>query len=90
VATGQQLKQPIRSDPVERFAFAPDGKRLVTASYDGTVIVWDPAAMQEVVTLRRGGRNGPPSSVSFSDDGLVLAVSDQKGIVQVWQAARPN
>jgi WD40 repeat protein len=87
VATGQQLKQPIPSDPVERFAFTPDGKRLVTASYDGTVVVWDPAAMQEVVTLRRGGRNGPPSSVSFSDDGLVLAMSDQNGAVQVWQAA---
>ena len=90
LAAGQELKQPIRSDPVERFAFSPDGKRLVTAGYDGTVIVWDPNTMQEVVTLRRGGRNGPPSSVSFSDDGLILAVSDQNGVVQVWQAARPN
>ena len=85
LATQQQLKQPIGSDPIERFAFTPDGKRLVTASYDGAVIVWDPNTMQEVVTLRRSGRNGPPSSVSFSGDGLILAVSDQNGIVQVWQ-----
>lgn len=88
--TGQELKQPIRSEYIQRFAFAPDGKRLVTASYDGTVIIWDPGAMQEVVTLRRGGKNGPPSSVTFSDDGLILAVSDDGGAVQVWQGGKPS
>jgi WD40 repeat protein len=89
--TGQELKQPIRSDYVQRLAFAPDGKRLITASYDGTVILWDPGAMQEVVTLRRGGQNGgPPSSVSFSGDGLIVAVSDQDGAVKVWQGGEPR
>jgi WD40 repeat protein len=88
--TGQELKQPIRSDYVQRFAFTPDGKRLVTASYDGTVILWDPGTMQEVVTLRRGGQNGPPSSVSLSGDGLILAVSHEGGAVRVWQAGRPQ
>lgn len=88
--TGHELKQPIRSDYIQRFAFTPDGKRLITASYDGTVIIWDPGAMQEVVTLRRGGQNKPPSSVSFSGDGLTLAVSDEGGAVKVWQAGRPR
>jgi WD40 repeat protein len=87
--TGQELKQPIRSDYVQRLAFAPDGRRLITASYDGTVILWDPRTMQEVVTLRRGDHNGPPSSVSFSADGLILAVSDDSGAVEVWQAGKP-
>jgi len=90
LSTGQELKQPIRSDYVQRFAFAPDGKRLITASYDGTVILWDPGSMQEVVTLRRGGENAPPTSVSFSNDGLILAVSDDGGAVKVWQAGRPS
>lgn len=89
-ATGQQLKQSPGSDRVERLTFAPDGKRLVTVSYDGTVVLWEPNAMQEVVTLRRGGQNGPPSSVSFSHDGLILAVSNENGAVQVWQAAQPR
>ena len=88
--TSQELKQPIRSDYVQRFAFTPDGKRLITASYDGTVILWDPGAMEEVVTLRRGGQNAPPSSVSFSGDGLILAVSDEGGVVKVWQADQPQ
>lgn len=88
--TGQELKQPIGSDYVQRLAFAPDGKRLITVSYDGTVILWDPSTMREVVTLRRGGQNKPPTSVSFSGDGLILAVSDEGGAVKVWQAGQPQ
>jgi WD40 repeat protein len=90
MATGQELKQPIGSDPVQRLIFTPDGKRLVTASFDGAVVLWDPTTMQEVVTLRRGGRTGQPTSVSFSRDGLILAVSDVNGSVKVWQAGQPD
>jgi WD40 repeat protein len=85
--SGIELKQPISFDSVQRLAFAPDGKRLVTVSLDGAVVLWDPNDMQEVVTLRRGG--GEPSSVSFSRDGLTLAVSDVNGPVKVWQAGQP-
>jgi WD40 repeat protein len=90
LATGQQLKQPIGSDPVQRLIFTPDGKRLVTVSYDGAVVLSDPSTMQEVITLRRGGRSGQPTSVSFSADGLILAVSDASGAVRVWQAGQPR
>ncbi len=86
--TGKQLKQPIGSDSVQRFAFAPDGKRLVTVSLDGAVVLWDPNTMDEVVTIRKSGRSITPSSVTFSPDGLTLAVSDESG-VKVWQAAQP-
>lgn len=78
----------VHSDSVQRFAFTPDGKRLVTASFDGTVVLWDVNGMQEVVTLQRGG--GPPSSVSFSQNGLLLAVSNEEGAVRVWQAGQPS
>ena len=89
LATGQELKR-IGSDPVKRLIFAPDGKRLVTVSFDGTVVLWDPNSMQEVVTLRRGGRGKQPTSVSFSRDGLILAVSDESGAVKVWRAGQPS
>jgi WD40 repeat protein len=78
----------VHSDSVQRFAFSPDGKRLVAASLDGTVVVWDVPGMQEVITLQK--RGGPPSSVSFSKNGLVLAVSDENGAVRVWQAGQPS
>jgi WD40 repeat protein len=86
--SGKQLKQHIGSDSVQRFAFAPDGKRLVTVSLDGAVVLWDPNTMDEVVTIRKSGRSITPSSVTFSPDGLTLAVSDESG-VKVWQAAQP-
>jgi len=30
------------------------------------------------------------SSVSFSQNGLALVVSDENGAIRVWQAAQPN
>jgi WD40 repeat protein len=90
LASGTELNPGIHSDSVQRFAFSPDGKRLVTASFDGAVILWDPIKAQEIITLRRGGRDGSPSSVSFSSNGLTLAVSDERGAVRVWQAAQPS
>jgi len=84
----KELKQPIHSYYMERAAFTPDGKRLVTASFDGAIILWDVAEMQEVITLQR--RGDPPSSVTFSQNGLTLAVGDENGAVTVWQAARPD
>jgi len=87
VALGKELKQ-IRSDSIQRFAFSPDGKRLVTASFDGAVVLRDSSTMEEVITLRRSG--GAPSSMSFSQNGLALAVSDENGAIRVWQAGHPN
>jgi WD40 repeat protein len=87
-ASGKELRQLAHSDSVQRFAFTPDGKRLVTASLDGAVVLWDVIGMQEVITLRR--RGGQPSSVTFSQNGLTLAVSDENGAVKVWQAGQPG
>lgn len=88
LASGKELKKPIMSNAVERLAFTPDGKRLVTASFDGAVILWEVAEMQEVITLQRTG--GSPTSVTFSQNGLTLAISDQNGVVRVWQAGTPT
>ena len=70
---------------VTSVAFSPDGKRLVTASWDGTVKVWDAATGQETLTLK--GHTGGVSSVAFSPDGKRIASASEDETVKVWDAA---
>lgn len=86
--TGQELAPPVHFEPVGRFVFTPDSKQLITVSLDGAVVLWDVSNMQEVVTLRK--RGGEPSSVSFSKDGFILAVTDVNGTIKVWRAGHPT
>jgi WD40 repeat protein len=86
-ASGKELSRT-QYDSVQRLAFSPDGRRLVTASQDGAVVLWDLDGMQNVITLRKGG--GAPTSLTFSADGLSLAISDEKGEVRVWQGSQPH
>ena len=66
--------------------YSPDGKWLATASWDGTVKVWDAATG----TLRFAPLSPPHSdrahSVAFSPDGEWLATGDQDGKVYLWNA----
>jgi WD40 repeat protein/serine/threonine protein kinase len=54
-------------------AFSPDGRRLVSASRDGSVFLWDMATGQEAFSFRYGGWEF--TCLAFSPDGrrLVLA-----------------
>ena len=72
---------------VSWLAFSPDGRRLVSASYDTTVRVWDPVTGQEALTLRDHTRG--VLAVAFSPDGRHLASAGfAKGdaAVRVWNA----
>ncbi len=65
-------------------AFSADGKRLVSASRDQTVKVWDATSGQETLTLK--GHTGPVWSAAFSADGKWLASASGDQTVKVWNA----
>jgi tetratricopeptide (TPR) repeat protein len=68
-------------------SFSPDSRRLASASYDGTVKVWDVATGQETATLEQ--HTDGVWSVCFSPDGGRLAAACSDKTVKVWDG-RPS
>ena len=74
-------------EPVQLVTFAPDGKRLATASWDGTVGIWDAVTGRRILSLQPGRVNQRISAVAFSPSGALLATAGVEGFAQVWDAA---
>ena len=71
---------------VVQVRLSPDGKKLISVSYDKKVIVWDLARRARSATLNE--HTDHVSAAAFSPDGkwLATAGSDQRAIV--WDAER--
>jgi WD40 repeat protein len=63
--------------------FSPDGKRLVSASKDNSVKVWDAQTGQELLTLKHIDN---VTSVAYSPDGKRLASASWDNTLKVWNA----
>jgi tRNA A-37 threonylcarbamoyl transferase component Bud32 len=76
------------SHGVTTVAYSPDGRRLLTVSWDGTAIVWDAATGKKVLILRtQRGTDESMTAGAFSPDGRRLATGTVFGVVKVWDAA---
>ena len=80
------IKVADAGSPVFNVAFNRDGTRIVSASYDGTVRVWD-AATRQPVGAPLTGHTDRVFTVAFSPDGTRIASGSYDGTVRVWDAA---
>ena len=76
-ASGETLSVLRHGDIVDDLAWSPDVSRLVTASQDGTVRVWDVASGAELQQL--SGHSGGVWSVAYSPDGTRIAFRSHHG-----------
>jgi WD40 repeat protein len=70
-------------DSLSSVAWSPDGERILTGSWDGTVRVWD---ARNGVELLRLELNAEVLSVCWSPDSRHIAASREKGPVEVWDS----
>ncbi len=70
--------------PVYAIAWSPDGKRIASASQDGTVHVWDAATGHR--SFRYHGHRGSVNAVAWSPNGSYIASASSDTTVQVWDA----
>ena len=72
------------SDWVYSACFSPDGARIVSASGDRTVRVWNAATGECELTLK--GHGDRVCSASFSPDGAKIVSASDDRTVRVWNA----
>ena len=72
------------NDVVIQASFSSDGSRIVTASYDKTVKVWDTASQKFVVVFP--GHAHELLKADFSPDGRRVVSVDSRGVSRVWDS----
>ncbi|XDB00214.1 c-type cytochrome [Sulfitobacter sp. LCG007] len=69
---------------VIRLALSPDGTRVASASWDGTLGLWPLSGTGAPLTLE--GHGGGVNDVAFSPDGARLYSASADGTIRVWDA----
>jgi WD40 repeat protein len=78
----QQVNLQGHTAMVNGVAFTPDGRSLITGSYDRLVKLWDVASLR--VRLDMSGHTGEVRCVACSPDGATIATGGHDRVVKLW------
>ena len=86
VATGENKVLAAHDSWLRALAFAPDGKRLYSAGYDGLLLTWQLDDESTQPARRIEAHQGWIRWLSISADGKLLATAGNDLLVKVWEA----
>lgn len=69
----------------DALAFSPDGKRLASASWDGTAAIWDVATGRTLFPLK--AHTSHVVGIAFSPDGKRVATASYDKTAMIWSAS---
>ena len=73
---------------VEDCAVSPDDSLVITAHYDGTMVLWDTGTGEQLagVGCVRGGIGGGVRGCAVSPDGAMVVSANGDGTLKIWDA----
>jgi WD40 repeat protein len=83
-STGAEIARTIQGERVSLVAFSPNGKYIVSGSWDNTARVWEVATGKEISRMTH---EAGVSSVVFSPNGKYVVSGSWDNTARVWEAA---
>lgn len=72
---------------IRSVSFAPDGRRLAAASFDGTISIWKHTEHSWTCIANLEGHENEVKSVAWSPDGRLVASCGRDKTVWIWESS---